>query len=189
MVDVSGSPFTPRENAMLRILLPCSAVLAACSPSPQDTAMRSAITPTSVPLGAAEAMPDPVTGQATGQAAQGPMPEPVSAAENPAPPPLGDTPAEASGRRTLSTAFVRVEPNGHLTVELNDGRVLVLRNVAMRATTYCGEQVLGGPAGKQFCGGYADVAAARPGGVPAPSDPLSIAPKPAISNHNLSERR
>ena len=143
--------------------------------------MRSPIPSTSVVTGAGEATPAAATGQAGNpaigrpvtQAAQGPMVEPVSAAENPAPPPMNDTPAEASGRRTLSTAFVKVGPDGHLTVELHNGRVLVLRNVVMRATTYCGNQVLGGPAGKSFCGGYADVAAARPGGVPTP-DPAVV---------------
>ena len=89
--------------------------------------------------------------------------------ERAAKPPLpgwpADSPAEAEGRRTLSTAFVRVGPDGGLTVELRDGRVLVLRNVVMRRTDYCGEQVMGGA---RYCGGYAEVAAARPGGAPAP---------------------
>jgi hypothetical protein len=57
-----------------------------------------------------------------------------------------------------------VGPDGHLTVELRSGRVLVLRDVVMRSGDYCGVQVLGGPAGARYCGGYADVAAARPGG-------------------------
>jgi hypothetical protein len=61
-----------------------------------------------------------------------------------------------------------VGPDGLLTVELRNGRVLVLRNVVMRRKDYCGVQVLGGPAGGQYCGGYAEVAAARPGGVTAP---------------------
>jgi hypothetical protein len=68
----------------------------------------------------------------------------------------------------LSTAFVMVGPDGHLTVELRTGHVLVLRDVVMRPKDYCGVQVLGGPAGKRYCGGYAEVAAARPGGAPAP---------------------
>lgn len=102
------------------------------------------------------------------RAAVGPIPEPVSVAENPLAAPPADSPPEAQGRRTLSTAFVRVGPDGHLTVELRDGRVLVLRNVVMRRKDYCGVQVLGGPAGAQYCGGYADVVAARPGGAPLP---------------------
>jgi hypothetical protein len=90
-----------------------------------------------------------------------------------APGPTGraDSPAEAEGRRTLSTAFVMVGPGGHLTIELRDGRALVLRDVVMRARDYCGVQVLGGAAGSQFCGGYGDVAAARAGGAPTPGEP------------------
>ena len=126
------------------------------------------------------------TGRGNGDqqpAALGPIPEAVSAAENPAPAPPADSPAEAEGRRTLSTAFVRVGPDGHLTVELRSGRVLVLRNVVMRPNDYCGVQVLGGPAGAKHCGGYAEVAAARPGGAPAPE-----APDLAVSNPVESPR-
>jgi hypothetical protein len=68
----------------------------------------------------------------------------------------------------LSTAFVRVGPDGYLTVELRDGRVLVLRNVVMRRKDYCGLQNVGGADGAEYCGGYAEVAAARPGGHPSP---------------------
>lgn len=74
-----------------------------------------------------------------------------------------DSPAEARGRRILSTAFVRVGADGQLTVELHDGRVLVLRDVVMRPRDYCGVQVAGDPARARYCGGYAEVAAARPG--------------------------
>lgn len=142
---------------MLRILLPLSAALAACLPWFQETAMHSHVP------GSTKASP------AGAQAAQGPTPTAVSAAENllPPPGPPTDTPNEARGRRTLSTAFVRVGPDGHLTVELHSGRVLVLRDVTLRAKDYCGAQVSGGRAGKRFCGGYADVAAARAGGGPA----------------------
>jgi hypothetical protein len=108
---------------------------------------------------------------------QGSIPEPVSAAENPAPARRADSPAEAEGRRTLSTAFVRVGPGGHLTVELRNGRAIVLRDVVMRPRDYCGVQVLGGSAGTRYCGGYGDVAAARPGGAPAPDEP-----NPAVLN-------
>jgi hypothetical protein len=89
----------------------------------------------------------------------------------PLPSTRSDSPAEALGRRTLSTAFVRVGPDGHLTVELRDGRVLVLRNVVMRPEDYCGVHAFGGPAGAKFCGGYAEVAAARPGGAPVSEQP------------------
>ena len=104
-------------------------------------------------------------------AAIGPIAQPVSAAENPAPSGPADSPASAQGRRILSTAFVRVGPDGRLTVERRDGRELVLRDVVMRPGDYCGVHVLGGQAGSKYCGGYAEVAAARPGGGPAPEAP------------------
>ncbi len=129
--------------------------------SPSPTAGTTAQT-SSAPISSGRGAEDQA------RAAQGPIPEPVSAAGNPAPAPPADTPAEAQGRRTLSTAFVMVGPDGHLTVELRTGHVLVLRDVVMRPKDYCGVQVLGGPAGKRYCGGYAEVAAARPGGAPAP---------------------
>ena len=119
------------------------------------------------------------------RAAVAPSPEPVSAAANPLPAARADkpadSPAEAQGRRTLSTAFVRVGPDGHLTVELRGGRVMVLRNVVMRPKDYCGTQVLGGKAGGKYCGGYADVAAARPGGAPVPAEPDQAAANPLPS--------
>lgn len=89
-----------------------------------------------------------------------------------------DSPAEAEGRRTLSTAFVWVGPDGYLTVELRDGRAMVLRDVVMRPKDFCGVQALGGSAGKRYCGGYGDVAAARPGGAPAPHviNPATLEP-------------
>jgi hypothetical protein len=82
----------------------------------------------------------------------------------------------------LSTAFVRVGPDGHLTVELRGGHVVVLRDVVLRARKYCGTPVTGGQRGGafegQYCGGYADVVAARPGGTPTPmiADPGTSAP-------------
>ena len=102
-------------------------------------------------------------------AALAPMPEPVSAAENPVAAaensernPLGDSPQAAVGRRILSTAFVRITPGGNLTVELQSGRILVLRDVVLRRKDYCGTQVAESPT--RYCGRYAEVAAARPGG-------------------------
>jgi hypothetical protein len=68
-------------------------------------------------------------------------------------------------------------PGGHLEVELRNGRTMVLRDVVMRRKDYCGVQVLGGAAGTRYCGGYGDVAAARPGGAPAPDEP-----HPAVLN-------
>jgi hypothetical protein len=71
----------------------------------------------------------------------------------------------------LSTAFVRLGPGGQLTVELRDGRAIVLRDVVMRPRDYCGVQVADGSAGTRYCGGYGDVAAARSGGAPVPDQP------------------
>jgi hypothetical protein len=87
----------------------------------------------------------------------------MPAAGNPVPAARPDSPAEAEGRRTLSTAYVMVGPDGRLVVELRDGRMLVLRDVVMRARDYCGMEVTGARAGALHCGGYAEVAAARPG--------------------------
>ena len=174
---------------MLRAL-PMSAALVACAPSPPETAMRPTdpVSGTTAPGSPAQAMPP-------AQAMQGPIPVPVSAAGNPAPArpddvpatPPPDLPARAQGRRTLSTAFVRIGPDGQLTVERRDGRVLVLRDVVMRPKDYCGVQVVGpaagqvvGPAagqvvgpvaGVRYCGRYDEVLAARPGGMPAPDQP------------------
>ena len=167
---------------MVRILLSFAAALAACTPSPQETAMHSPSPDPGTnaqgssgagPDGQASAAPNPTKRGAGDQerAAPRPIPEPVPAAENPVPALPADSPAEAQGRRILSTAFVRVGPDGHLTVELRNGHVLVLRNVVLRRKDYCGMQVLGGPAGAQYCGGYAEVAAARPGGAPTPEGP------------------
>lgn len=113
-----------------------------------------------------------------GQTALGPVPEPVSAAEGPAPARRADSPAEAEGRRTLSTAFVMMGPDGHLTVELRDGSALVLRDVVLGPRDYCGVRVPGGSGGKKYCGGYGDIAAARPGGGPNPGapDPATLDP-------------
>lgn len=99
--------------------------------------------------------------EAPDRAALTPDPKSVSAAQNPLPGGRADTPAEAVGRRTLSTAFVRIGPDGLLTVELRNGQVLDLRDVVMRPRDYCGVEMTGDRAGAKFCGGYAEVAAAR----------------------------
>lgn len=115
-------------------------------------------------------------------AAMGPSREAPPAAENPVPVrsgPEADSPAAAQGRRILSTAFVRVGPDGRLAVELRDGRQLVLRDVVMRAEDYCGVLVLGDGAGSRYCGGYAEVAAARPGAAPVPEQHDPVVPNPA----------
>jgi hypothetical protein len=155
---------------MTAIFLPFAAAIAACTPSAQESAMHSSSTgPGSTAEGSNEAR-----STAEEQAAVGPVPEPVSAAENPAPGAPADSPAEAQGRRTLSTAFVQVGPDGYLTVGLRSGRVLVLRHVIMRPKDYCGVQVPGG----KYCGGYAEVAVAKPGGGPVPVQPDLAGPNP-----------
>jgi hypothetical protein len=152
---------------MRRILLSLSAGVAACSPSPQEAAM-----PHPGPL--------PTTGQTPGnainQATQGPIVEPRSAAGDSAPAPLGkmDTPAQAAGRRILSTAFVMIGPDRHLTVEQRGGGAIVLRDVVMRVADFCGIQVQGNAAGRPWCGDYADVAAARPGSTPVDKPELGV---------------
>ena len=180
---------------MLRIFLPVLAAFAACTPSPQDAVMHnsSLISATTAP-GLSETRPDgqnSVAAMSDGRhdaaavkAAQGPIPMPVSAVENPASAKLADSSTEAQGRRLLSTAFVRIGPDGHMTVELNDGQTLDLRNVVMRPKDYCGIDLRG----IKYCGGYADIAAARPGGLPASIEPESIVsnpvkPTPSASQH------
>lgn len=178
---------------MVRVLLFLAAALGACTSSPQETAMQSPNPDSGTNAqgssaagsdGQASPAPNPTRPVAADRerAALGPSPEPVPVTENPVPAGPADSPAEAQGRRTLSTAFVRVGPDGHLTVELRNGQVLVLRNVVMRRKDYCGVQVLGGPAGRQYCGGYAEVAAARPGGAPAPDPATSNPVGPAKEN-------
>lgn len=103
-----------------------------------------------------------------GQAAQGPIPAPVSAAANLLPTTPAPASAAAKGRRIVSTAFVMLGPDGLLRVELHNGRVLVLRDVTMGAADFCGVHVGGGSPGKRHCSGYADVAAAHPGATAAP---------------------
>ena len=142
---------------MLRFMLPISAMLAACTPTPQKDSMPSPKTP------------------------RGSITPPTSAPEAPATT-LSDSPAEAKGRRILSTAFVRIGPDGHLTVELRSGQVLVLRDVAMRPKDYCGVQVAVASRPAKYCGGYADVTAARPGGAPVtkvPDDLVGVPIEPA----------
>lgn len=170
---------------MLHIMTSCVWALAACTLSPQDVAMlkptpaaRTAV------LIASEAEPhvevaatsSPVVQDAESRAhaAQGPIPKPVSASENlvtPMSTRSTDSPAEALGRRTLSTAFVMVGPDGYMTVELHNGNLLVLHNVLMRTKDYCGWQRSGTQVDKRYCGRYADIAAARPGGAPSIKEP------------------
>lgn len=127
---------------MVRALLPLSFILAGCTPTPQEASMS-----------------DPTPEKSS---------EPLASTHSGVP---NDTPVAAEGRRILSTAIVRIGPDSHLTVELRDGRVLVLRNVTVGAGNYCGEFVSGAPGGKKFCGDFADVSAARPGGGPMTGSP------------------
>ena len=138
------------------MLLPLIAAAAACTPSPQDSAMPSQ-TPGSA---------DPESSSTVGAT--------QAAAKTGAP----DSPAEARGRRTLSTAFVQVGPDGYLTVALHGGQELVLRNDVMRAKDYCGVRAAGPTAGKTYCGGYANVASARAGGGLAPADAVPPSANP-----------
>jgi len=159
--------------------------LAACAPAADraPAAKENAVTSTGQP-GApptTESGPQAIGHNAASpgeHAAQGPTPEPVSAAANPAPGPTGDSAAEARGRRTLSTAFVRVGPDNLLTVGLRDGRALVLRDVAMRLKDYCGLAVGGDGPARKHCGSYADVVSARPGGTEPQQTPDLAAPNP-----------
>jgi hypothetical protein len=178
---------------MLRLLMPCVAALGACAP-PQETAMRTAGPPYTTALGsdapgsgkrAAAAIRPAGVGEGDREPT-GPDPAPApTITAVPTPGPHADSPDAALGRRILSTAFVRVGPDGHLTVELRDGQVLVLRDVVMRREDYCGVDVLGAKPdaklGARRCGGYAEVAVARPGGgppamTPEPADGTSIGP-------------
>lgn len=153
---------------MSRLLLPLIAVVTACSPSSQDSSMHSPDpkTPAASPTPERAAVTEQPAAKVTTAAA--PTAEPNPSPSSPA--------ADAEGRRILSTAFVRVGPDGHLTVDLRDGRTLVLRDVTMGARDYCGAQVSPASSGSKFCGGYADVAGARPGGGPLPSEPASLDP-------------
>lgn len=115
-------------------------------------------------------------------AAQGPIPEAVSVTANTAPALPVDSPAQANGRRILSTAFVRVGPDGHLTVTLRNRSIIVLRDVVMRPKDYCGVPISsgaisGGKARARYCGSYDEVAAARPGRAPTSDEPDLTVPE------------
>ena len=107
---------------------------------------------------------DRIATESVAHAAMGQVGTPVSVAADPAPAPRDTRADDARGRRTLSTAFVRIGPDGLLRVDLANGRALVLRDVVMRPRDYCGTIVQGGKRDARHCGGYADVAAAVPGG-------------------------
>jgi hypothetical protein len=158
---------------MRSFLPPLSAALAACAPTPQEAAVREAA-PTSP---AASVMNE----GAVTQAAPGPIPEPVSAADNPFPgtssstaddAAAGDAEADAfvQGRRIVSTAFVRLGPGGHLLVTMRDRREVALRDVTMEKRQFCGTGL--DAQGARRCYPYADVAAARAVDAPVGAQPV-----------------
>jgi hypothetical protein len=151
-LQASPVPKIVRRRFAATIILSLDLTLAACTPSPQKVVMPDSSSTAQHSKAQGPEQPAAVT-----------IP-PVTATTPTGAGPLTDTPAEALGRRTLSTAFVRIGPDGHLTVELLDGRVIVLRDVIMGPKDYCGVQVSGNSARNKYCGGYAEVAAARPGG-------------------------
>ena len=143
---------------------PLSAALAACAPTPQEAAVRDV-----APSGPAASVMN--EGMVT-QAARGPIPEPVSAADNPFPGTSSvsaaaprDGAGKAAGnafgerRRILSTAFVRLGPGGHLLVTMRDRREVALRDVTMEKRQFCGTSLDG--QGTHYCYPYAEVVAAR----------------------------
>lgn len=137
--------------------------LAACTPSPQEAALSGSVPNSRVKI------------QNTGELR--PAGNSSSLRNDASPDPLTGSPAAAEGRRILSTAFVRVGADGHLTVDLQDGRVMVLRNVTLGPRNYCGVRVRGDHPDDRYCGSYAEVVAARPGGAP-----VSQQPGEAVSN-------
>lgn len=126
--------------------------------------------------------------KAKARAAQGPIPEPVSVVENAVILPTARSQLAGRGRRIFSTAFVTIGPDRHVTVELRDGRAMVLRNVVMRPKDYRGVQVLGDSAGVRHCVQYADDAAARPGGAPGPVEPTLSVGIPARTPSSIDKR-
>jgi hypothetical protein len=148
---------------MLRSLLSLTALLASCTPAPQKAAMSSHSANPETPIRSSSA---------------------VSPAAN-----TPDSPEEAQGRRILSTAFVRMVQDGHMTVELRDGRVLVLNSVVMNPRDYCGVQIGGETAGTKYCGGYVEVTAARPSGAPNRNQPDMMANDPIETARGAPEPR
>lgn len=70
---------------------------------------------------------------------------------------------EEQGRRILSTAFVRIGPDGRLLVRERDGRQFLLHDVTMQAKSYCGRLVSGSKSDERHCGKYRNVVAVRSG--------------------------
>lgn len=88
---------------------------------------------------------------------------PVSRTHNDVIAPHHSADDEERGRRILSTAFVMVGPDGYLSIKHQDGSVLVLRDVTMGRTEYCGMQAFEGGHTRQYCGRYDEIAFARAG--------------------------
>ena len=164
---------------MLRILLSTCAMLAACASSPQKAAMPN-FSNSPGPSVNDHRIATPERGASPEARSSAPkaVPEPVTSVTGGGSVSLPDSAAEAQGRLILSTAFVRVGGDGRLTVELRNGQVIVLRNVTMQPKTYCGAHVGGDPVRNKYCGGYAEIAAARPGGTPSSAEPDSTARGP-----------
>lgn len=111
----------------------------------------------------------PATGQGAG--ASRPADDGSGALNREGPDPLAGSPSAMRGRRIFSTAFVRTGPEGRLTVELRDGTMVVLRDVVMGPRNYCGTRLVAGRSADRYCGGYAEVKAARPGDAATPGEP------------------
>lgn len=149
--------------AAILAIMPAVALVVACAPAPEGTVMT---TPDPAKHASGQPTQFDVPGGDSQQAAVGPRPQLPSEAGKLSPAAPADTPDEAIGRRTLSTAFVRVGPDGLLTVTLRNGRVVILRHVTMGPKKFCGEQFADVSLGSRFCGAYGDVAAANPGNGP-----------------------
>lgn len=150
---------------MLRILSPLMGALLSCSAAATTIADDWNINAESY-VNIAQRIPINAVSEevaVSSKSARGPIIEAVSAAEDPLPRRVPDTMEEASGRRILSTAFVRVGPDRLLTVELRTGRTIKLRDVVLGPHKYCGSRLHGEHAALHYCGSYAEIVAARPG--------------------------
>lgn len=165
-LEASPVPRIVRHRLPATIILSLALPLAACAPSPQKVVMPE---PSNTSQNPSANDPDRPAFETV---------PPVNVAKPADAGAVTDTSAEAAGRRTLSTAFVMVGADGHLTVELLDGRLIVLREVIMGPKDYCGVQISGNSARTKYCGGYAEVAAARPGGGEQPDSEISNAGEP-----------
>jgi hypothetical protein len=132
-----------------------------------------------MPLASALLLPAQAQERRGGAAQQGPIPEPVSAAANPHPltavAPHGKTDAEGRGRRIVSVAFVRLDPDGWMELKTRDGRRMVLRGVTMESHAVCGVTAAG-RTGKRRCITYAQVTQARSAAPPARLDAVDADP-------------